>query len=234
MGKGAKIALGCGCLVLLLGGVAVGVLGFGAFWATSKVKEATGGFASIAANSEQIEQWEQKASANAYAAPADGVIAEARLLEFLAARKQVFAVYQRYEAQFKELEARSKSSGREVSVSEAMSGLGKVAELFGEVRLAQMKALAEAGMHPDEYRDIQMAVYKSAWASESMKQSGKTPSEAIAEAGQKMQEQLAESADALGEAAQALEVPRANVELFRKHEAEIRKYAMSGLDLAGL
>jgi hypothetical protein len=31
-----------------------------------------------------------------------------------------------------------------------------------------------------------------------------------------------------------LEAPRANVELFRKHEAEIKKYAMHGLELVGL
>ena len=37
-----------------------------------------------------------------------------------------------------------------------------------------------------------------------------------------------------GKAAKALEVPKANIELFRKHEAEIRQYAMSGLGLLGL
>jgi hypothetical protein len=31
-----------------------------------------------------------------------------------------------------------------------------------------------------------------------------------------------------------LEVPRANVELFRKHKADIQKYAMSGLAFVGL
>jgi len=36
------------------------------------------------------------------------------------------------------------------------------------------------------------------------------------------------------EAGEALHVPRANVELFRKHEAELRKYAMSGLAFIGL
>jgi len=35
-------------------------------------------------------------------------------------------------------------------------------------------------------------------------------------------------------AEQALHVPRANVELFRKHEAEIRKYTMHGLAFIGL
>ena len=36
------------------------------------------------------------------------------------------------------------------------------------------------------------------------------------------------------QAGEALHVPRSNVELFRKHEAEIKKYAMNGLAFLGL
>ena len=36
------------------------------------------------------------------------------------------------------------------------------------------------------------------------------------------------------DAGQALAVPRANVELFRKYEADIKKYAMNGLAYVGL
>ena len=259
MGKGAKIALGCGCLVLLAGAAVIGVVGAGAFWAKSKVTEMTGGIDKIQAKTEEIERWEQKANANAYTAPADGVIAEARFLKFLDTRKQVFAVYQQYEPQFKELQAKSKASGETASFSDAMTGMGKVAQLFGQIRLTQVKALAEAGMNEQEYRDIQLAVYKSAWAAESLKQSGKMPSEALADAGKQMQEamrkglaeaqrhgapgagmsdeqqkQLSDSMGGLGNAASALDVPRANVELFRKYEADIKKYAMGGLELIGM
>jgi hypothetical protein len=54
-------------------------------------------------------------------------------------------------------------------------------------------------MSEAEYRDIQMAVYTSAWASDAESES----------------------------------VPRANVELFRKHQEDIKKYAMHGLALLG-
>ena len=259
MGKGAKIALGCGCLVLLAGAAVVGIFGVGAFWAKSKVSELTGGLDNLAAKSRELESWEKKANANPYSAPADGVISEDRLLKFLETRKRVFAVYQQYEPQFKELEAKTKAAGDKPSFTDAMAGVGKVAELFGQVRLTQMKALAELGMNEQEYRDIQLAVYKSAWASESEKQSGKMPSEALAEAGKEMQDamrkglaearkqgvpgtaiseeqekKLQESMGGLGAAAKALDVPKANVELFRKHEAEIKKYAMTGLELIGM
>ena len=36
------------------------------------------------------------------------------------------------------------------------------------------------------------------------------------------------------DAGKALDVPRANVELFRRHEAEIKKYAMNALAYVGL
>ena len=43
MGTGAKIAIGCGCLLLLAGAAVVGVVGMGAWWAKDKLTEATGG-----------------------------------------------------------------------------------------------------------------------------------------------------------------------------------------------
>jgi hypothetical protein len=46
---------------------------------------------------------------------------------------------------------------------------------------------------------------------------------------------LQEAVTQLGQGtAQALDVPRSNVELFRKHEADIKKYAMQGLAFVGL
>ena len=260
MGKGAKIALGCGCVVLLAGAVVVGIFGWGAYRLKSKANELTGGLDKLAAKTREMEAYQKKADANPYTPPADGVISETRFLKFLDARKRVFAVYQVYEPQFRELQDRDKAAGGKTSFSDAISGVGKVAELLGQIKLTQMQALAELGMNEREYRDIQLAVYKTAWASESLKQSGKTPSEAMAEAGQQMQDamrqgmaaagkqgvpgadamsdeqqkKLQEQMSQLGSAAKALEVPKANIELFRKYEADIKKYAMTGLDAVGL
>jgi hypothetical protein len=47
----------------------------------------------------------------------------------------------------------------------------------------------------------------------------------------KLQEEMAQAGKSAGE---TLHVPRANVELFRKHEAELKKYAMHGLAFLGL
>jgi len=265
MGTGAKIAIGCGCLLLAGAVVTVGVVGMGAWWAKGKITEATGGLEKIAAKTEEIDRWEKKANANAYTAPADGVIPEARFVKFLDTRKRVYGVYERYEADLRELQKKSETAGDKLSPSDLWSAGGKLAEVVGEIRLEQMKALADLGMSEAEYRDIQLAVYKTAWAADAEKQSGKMPAEAVSEglsetakgmeeamrAGleaarkegvpgtqavspedvTKLQEQMTQLGQ---EAGQALEVPKANVELFRRHEADIKKYAMHGLAFLGL
>lgn len=265
MGTGAKIAIGCGCVVLLGAAAVLGVVGVGAWWAKGKLTEAAGGLERVAAKAEEIERWEEKANANPYSAPADGVIPEARFLKFLETRKRVHALYGRYEAQLKEVQAKSDGEGEKLSPSDLWSAGGTLAEMAGEIRLEQMKALAEIGMSEEEYRAIQLAVYKTAWASSAETESGKMPAEAVSESmseaakgvedamkagleaarkqgvpgsqhlseedARKLQEQITQMGQ---EAGQALEVPKANVELFRKYEAEIKKYAMHGLAMVGL
>ena len=265
MGTGAKIAIGCGCLLLLGATAVVGVVGMGAWWAKDKLTEAAGGLETIAARAEEIDRFEKEANANAYTPPADGVIPEDRFLTFLETRKRVYAVYERHEADLKELQRKADTADDKLSASDVWSAGGKVAELFSDIRLAQMKALAELGMSEEEYRAIQIAVYKTAWASDVEKDTGRTPAEAVsgsmAEAARGMEEAMRAGLEAaqkesvpgsahvsdedvkkaqeemtrLGQqAGQVFEVPRANVELFRRHEAEIKKYAMHGLAFIGL
>ena len=215
MGTGAKIAIGCGCVVLLGAAAVIGVLGVGAWWAKGKIEEASVGIDKMTAASEEIERFEKQANANPYTPPAEGVIPAARLLKFIETRKQVYAVYERYETELGELQKKAEKPDEKLTLSELWSAGGALAEMAGAVRLAQMKALASAGMSESEYRDIQLAVYTSAWTSETESESGgKLPAEAASEGG-------------------ALRVPRANVELFRKHQADIKKYAMHGLAFLG-
>jgi hypothetical protein len=248
-------------VVLLAAAVLVGVLGWGAWWARGKVRQVSAGIGAMTATANEIERYEKQANANPYSAPADGVIPEPRLLKFLETRKQVYAVYVRYERELGELSKKAESSSDKLTLSELWSAGGSLAKMAAAIRLAQMKALAAVGMSEGEYRDIQLAVYKSAWAAESETKSGKLPaeavSEAMSEAGQQVRSgieaaqkqgvpgaqqmsqedarKLQEGMKQLGQdASQALHVPRANVELFRRHEAEIKKYAMHGLAFLGL
>ena len=265
MGTGTKIAAGCGCIVLLGTAVVIGVLGAGAWWAKGKIDEVSTGVDAMTAESEEIERFEKLANAHAYTPRPDGVIGEDRLLKFLEVRRQVHGVYQRYESELREIEKKAQSSNDKLTLKDLWTAGGSLARMAGEIRLAQMKALAAAGMSESEYRDIQVAVYKSAWASGAETKSGQLPAEAIeesmAEAAKHAERAVRSGAEAarregipgasrigeedarkleqgmrqLGEeAGEALHVPRANVELFRKHEAELRKYAMSGLAFIGL
>jgi hypothetical protein len=265
MGRGAKVALGCGCVFLLGGLTTLGLLGYAAWWARGRVADLASGFESLSRTAREIEHWERAADANPYSPPADGVIREDRLLRFLQTRKEVYAVYERYEEDLRDLERRSEVPTDKLTPSDILAAGGKLAEVYGALRLAQMKALAGVEMSEDEYRDIQVAVYKTAWASEVERRSGRLPAEAVADSVNDASKQvdetlrsglesarrksvpgaqalspedlsrLKEAMASLGrDAGRALSVPMANVQLFRKHEAEIKKYAMTGLAFLGL
>jgi hypothetical protein len=246
MSTGAKVAIGC-AIVAVGGAVVIAIaLGFGAYWLKGKANKMTGGIEAMGRKAEEIQSWEQKANANAFTSPADGVISEDRLVKFLDVRRQIYAIYEQHQADFESFAARTKDK-KDLTVSETLEGAGKLASLGADVRLAEMKGLAAVGMNEEEYRYIQMAVYKSAWASEAETGTGKMPSEALHEQAETLRAQAGESgsspeaAQAAAAAAQMMEsaegslaVPRANVELFRKHEADIKKYAMTGLAMIGL
>jgi hypothetical protein len=250
MTTGAKIAIGCVVAVVLAGVAAVVMVGVGAWWVKGKVQEVAGPMAERTA---EMERYEKKANANPFTEPADGVVPEARLVKFIDVRKRVYAVYEGHRAEFEEMKHR-----KDATLSDVM----KVGGLLFDARLAVVKSLAEVGMSEDEYHFIVQQVYQSAWASAAQEGTGKLPSEAIQDAAKDAQKQYGEAmekADKSGadtglseadrkKAAEAIEemkeqaekgaamlkAPEANVALFRKYEADLKKYAMEGLAFAGL
>ena len=162
MGTGQKIALGCGSIVLAGAALAAGTCGLLTYWAKGKAEGVVSDFGEMAkkasAVTEEIERWEQKANANPYDPPADGVIPEPRLLKFLEARKQVHAVYEARRADLEAIEKKPASSSDKLTPSELWNAGGQLADAFGALKLAQAKALAEVGMSEAEYHAIQLAV----------------------------------------------------------------------------
>jgi len=240
-----KVALGCGVAVMLAVVAAIAVFVGGAFWLKGKAEKYVG-------NDKKIESL-KKAAADAapFTRPADGTIREDRLLKFIEVRRRVFGVYEQHRAEIEALGKKEKGS------------IGDVMNAFswlGELRTTQAQAQADVGMGDDEYRFLVEQVYKSYWASEMAKQNGgKTPSQATGEAMEgvaqamkqaqtqmkdatpEQKKQLQEAAGQIEaqaakaeENAKALEVPKANIDLCRKYEADIKKYAMNGLELLGL
>ncbi len=250
---GAKIAIGCGvAVVLALGAGVAGVVGV-AFWGKQKLEEATGGsLEKLAEDQEKIQRYQAEANRNPFEAPADGVIAEERLLKLLAVRREVFGVYDAHKS---EIEALGKGD-----LKPGFAAVGKTVQLVNELRLALAQAQAREGVSETEYGFLVAQVYKTAWAAGIVKGTGgKQASEAIREAatkaGEELHRQLRDNPDltpeqrrsleeslaaaeqqgqAAGEASRSLDVPQANLDLFERHRDEIQKYAMNGLEFLGL
>jgi hypothetical protein len=255
MSTGAKVAIGCGIAVIAAGGVLVIGLGAGAYWLKGKVEKSGADFTAM---TNEIEKHRRQANANRFTPPADGVIDEARLVKFLDVRKQVYEVYERHKPEFEAVDAKTKDKQH--------PGFGEIVDmgltmgrLVADVQLVQEKALAGVGMSDTEYRYVQAAVYKTAWAAPIHDETGKQPGEflqeglkqqkdALREAAEKAraagvkveepseaeQEKAREAVDEAAAQTKALDVPKGNLALFKKYEADIKKYAMSGLAGIGL
>jgi hypothetical protein len=246
VGKGAKIAIGCG--VVLLGLLLVA--GIAAFLGVSWIKGKAEGFTE---RTRQTEDYKKKANANAFVRPVDGVISEERLVRFIEVRKAVFAVYEKNKDL---IESHRKRDSASQPTFKDVTG---TVSLFAEILAAQAKAQAEAAMSDDEYRFMIEAVYKSGWAAEFAKGSGgkslsQVTEESVRQAGEELQkaednpalpeearramrearEKMASDTSEARASAKALEVPAANIELFRKYETDLKKYAMTGLEAIGL
>jgi hypothetical protein len=244
VGTGAKIAIGCAVAVVLAGVVTLVALGGAVWWAKGKAETIA---KQVSGDQERIEALHQKANANPFVQPADGVLAEERLLKFLDVRRRVFGVYEKHKD---EIEVRTEKDQPD------FGDLTKGLEVVNEVRLAEAEALAEAGMSEDEYRYMVETVYKTLVAAQVAQASG---GESVSQAAEEGMQQTAEAlkglegappevrdqvkaladelqrnAAATREATQSLDVAPENLELFKKYEAEIKKYTMGGLELIGL
>lgn len=261
MGAGTKILAGCGCVTIVAVVAVVASVGLGAFWLKGKTVDLAGSLEGLTTTSNEIDEWEREANANPYDRPGDGVIEERRLEAFLDVRRQVHDVYLTCKADLEAMQERVEEGGEAPSPTELLSAAGRAARMFSDLRLAQVKALAGAGMSEEEYYAIQTAVYMAAGAWKTSEATGSLPAEAMTEATRQVREamkagiekareegvpgaeglsdaELQRLEEALSEAgasgAEVLTVPPANVELFREHEADIEKYAMHGLALLGL
>jgi hypothetical protein len=222
LGTGAKVAIGC-AIALVIGGVlAVVLLGGAVWWGKTKLEQARGEMDKFAGGQTRIEELQKKANANTFHQPPDHVIDESRLLTFLELRKRVYEVYKKHEA---EIEARrNKKEGD-------FGDVAAFVRLVNEIRTALAQAQADLGMSDAEYRFMEFEIYRTQWATEAVKQAGGTRSPPPA--GETGAEAEKYSRD-VAEATKVVDVPAANVALFKKHEADIKKYAMNGMEWIGL
>jgi len=240
MGKVGKIAIGCVLFLFLAGVALIAGLGGLAWWGKGKLESK---LQEVQKDESRIDDAHKRADANTFVEPADGVIDEDRLVKFLEVRKRVFGVYEQHKAEFEALKDKKQGD---------IGDLRTAYNVLTEARTTQAEALADSGMSTTEYQYLVGQVYKSMWATEVAKSTGgKSVSEATGSAFDTMAEamkasgstspetqkaiaQMKAQAAQTQESAKQLDVPQANIDLFRKHEAEIKRYAMGGLELLGL
>jgi len=247
--RGTKIALGCVFAAVFAVGVVVLAVFGAAWWGIGKAKEATAGFV---ADQENVEKDLAKANANPFTVPPDGVVQEDRLVKFLAVRQRLHdEVYVKHQAM---IEAQAKKEKAD------LGALAKLPFIIAELHAAKARALAAQGMSETEFNWLFRTVYGNLML-DGMARSGdgttvaeadRASLKAMAEQAEKASE-AAEANPALSpetkeqfraaakrareeakrgvEMTKALDVPPANLALFKKHREEILKYTMGGLEL---
>ena len=250
MTTGVKIAIGCG-VALILGIMVVAVAVFsGAYWLKGKTEEITG-------NESHIEELHKRANAAPFDRPADGVIREDQLLKFLDVRKRVFGVYEKHRAALEAMGHKKQGDWsdvtkgfsviNEIRVAQAQAladvGMSEDEYRFMVEQVYKTAWAAEVAKASGGESVSDAAADAYAKAAEAMEQAragakrdaaGAAPSKDADKSMEKGIEELREAADKTREHAHDMDVPPANIELFRKYEAEIKKYAMGGLEWIGL
>ncbi len=257
MTTGAKIAIGCGIAVVVAGIAAVVTIGMGAYWIKGKVEQTAG---DLTKRTQELETYQKKANANPFTRPADGVIQEPRLLKFLEVRKGVHAVYEMHRAEFEGMKDKKEPSLSDVVTVGGILLEARIAlvKSLAEVGMSEEEyhfivqqvyqsawasaAQKEGGKQPADLMDEGLKAYREqtrtglekgldAASKAGLEGVPKAPSE---EDMKKMEEAADEMIKEAHKGAELMRAPQANIDLFRKHEAEIKKYAMEGLALAGL
>ena len=233
-----KIAIGCFALCLISVFLFIaGVVGLG-YWAKGKVEEVTGG-------GPEVEEARRVANAVPFAKPAGGVVEEARLVRFIEVRAAVYSIYERYKG---EIDARVTKfkDGQSLDFSDISTGL----TLMGELQRAETLALAKHQMSENEYEFISGEVYKSMWtdfggadasrkaireaakaakgAADAARSAEGLPPE-TREAIAKATAEMAAGSDEVSVELENIKTAPENVVLFKKYEADLKKYAMPGL-----
>jgi hypothetical protein len=248
VGKGAKIAIGCGIAAVLAVVLAVGgIVGLG-YWGKRKLQSA--GFDTQSFT--KMAELQKKAQALPFTPPSDGVIAEERFVRFLEIRKAVFPLYEKHRAELDQ----QREKKQKTSFNDVMRFTG----IVSEVRSARLEAMLAQGMGTAEYDWLTQTVYRTQIGARIAAATGaRNASQAIADAMEKARRDVeaerqrsgqgtAEREHALdetqrqlqlaGQAAQAqaaaADVPAANLALFAKYKADIDRYAMPELALVGM
>ena len=250
MTTGVKIAIGCG-VVLILGIIVVAVgIGGAAYWAKGKVDE-------VAGHESRIDDLHERANATPFDRPEDGVIREDRLLKFLDVRRQVSTVYEKHRGSLEAIGNKKEGNWGDVTTgfsvineirlaqAQALADVGMSEAEYGFMVEQVYKSAWAAGVADstggksvseaaaDSYRQAAEAMEK-ARAEDAARPAGGEQAAEAEESVRKGIDELRRAAEEARESARDMDVPPQNIALFKKYEAEIKQYAMGGLEWIGL
>jgi hypothetical protein len=255
VGKGAKIAIGCVvAFIVVVGGVCLALFG-AAWWTVGKAKEyASAGTAKI----EEISKYQTKANENPFTPPADGVIQEDRLRKFLDVRKQMYVIYQAHQADIDRAAHKESAdltdlahfgglvSDLELAKEKGLAGVGMSDGEYVFMQMTVYKTQMASKMQQETGKQLGETMAEAARQNKdalrktleaAARAAGQAPNgtaPAVSEDDLKQAEAAVDEAAGQAEATKALDSPQANIDLFRKYEADINKYAMTGLSFMGL
>jgi hypothetical protein len=256
---GAKVAIGCGIAILAAGMVVVVALGGAAWWAKGKVEQVTGEQERIEELQKKANRNEfQKPGSGVIAEDRLLTFLEVRKRVY-----GVYQKYQReLEARGRKEQAdfgdvtRALGMVNEIRLAQAQAqadlGMSEdeyrwlVEQVYKTMWAAEVakatggKSVSEAAAEAYDRAAQEMA--RAAETARQAQRSAKAAGDRAAEeASEESEEEVEEGAEKLKkEAAEVrgrardMDVPPANIELFRRHEADIKRYAMSGLEWIGL
>jgi hypothetical protein len=256
---GVKIAIGCGVAVILGFIVFAVVLGGAAYWAKGKVEEVAGDENRI----EELHKKANAASFEPPAdglIREDRLVKFIDIRKrvfgvYEKHRAALDAMSQKKEGDFSDV-TKGFSVINEIRLAQAQAladvGMSEdeyrfmVEQVYKTAWAAEI-AKASGGKTPSEaaadvyaqaQKAMEQAQAEAAKARQGAKQRDQDAAEDQAEEVEKSiaegQQQLGRAGQDAREAASSMDVPPANLELFKKYEAEIKKYAMGGLEWIGL
>ncbi|HEY7409270.1 MAG TPA: hypothetical protein VII13_00930 [Vicinamibacteria bacterium] len=259
MGTGAKIAIGCALALVLA--MVVTVLGLGglAFWAKGKVQEVTGEQERIADLQKQANRNDFERPQDGVIAE-DRLL---KFLDVRKRVYEVYKKYEPQIEARKNKPQGDVSDVRtafamindiRLAQAQAQADLGVsdeeyrflVEQVYKTMWAAEMtKATGTASVSEAVGQAYDKAAREMGRAAEAAKQAEaraeREGDRSAEEASEEAQEQVAQGREELEKAgreardrAREMDVPAANVALFRKYESDIKRYAMSGLEWIGL
>ncbi|HVO32201.1 MAG TPA: hypothetical protein VMV18_15770, partial [bacterium] len=120
MSTGAKVAIGCGAVVVIAGAIGAAAVVGGAIWVKGKAD-------TFVARAQKMEKLKEQAQANPFTLPGDGAMSEDRLVAYIAVRKGQVEYLLAHQDEIEKLHADTKDPKKSPSLGDVTSSVSILA-----------------------------------------------------------------------------------------------------------